>query len=219
MFDNPFAFSPLGEKRTPQQNRLFDLFYGDDKKHAVIHGPECGGSIGALSLAVENFLVKGRDTLLVAPTAYKAIKLIGDEYGRKVEVTRNGAVAIETGARLRVFSYNQFTEEHLAGIEWGTVDLLIDGTFGYHSNPEQLNRAIDAIQPARMMTFDRASLGMYATGLAHPIVKLIDRYGLKVISLSSAESPLVSPEKLAFYRGFAAEQRYDVEKYISGEMF
>lgn len=219
MFNNPFAFSPLGEKRTPQQDRLFDLFFGSDKKHAVIHGPECGASLGGLALAIENIIKKGRDIIYVVPTCFKPIQLVREEYGSKVNCTSNSIISNETGARIRIYPYNAFTAPMLAGIEPESADLLIDGTFAFHDSPQALIEAIESVAPERMMTFDRAGIRKYATGLEHPATRVIERFNCKVVNLACADSTLLKPEKLDFYRRFAAQQGYDVEKYMNGEMF
>lgn len=219
MLNNPFALNPLSEARTPQQERLFDYFFGDEKRHAVIHGPECGATVGGLALAVENILQRERDTVYVVPAVFKPIKLITEAVGYRVKSANNTVTASGSGAQIHFFQYEHFTSEIMAGVKWGSVDLIIDSTWAYLNTPEQLLNAIDALQPDRMMTFDRAALRQYPTGLTHPLLKVIERYNCRVVNLPSTESPLMKPESLAFYRQFAAQQGYDVQKYIAGELF
>lgn len=216
---NPFDMNPLGERRTPQQEALFTRFFGDTKRHAVIHGPGCGTSIAAIAIGVANILDRGRETILVVPTQYHALKSINEEYSQRVVCHGHKVVAKDTGVSLQVIPYTGLTREFTTGIEWGSVDLIIDGTWAYVNDEQQLFDAIDALQPERLMTFDSACHKQYGSGRNHPAISVIERYKCEVVNLSSLESPLIAPDGLQALKRHAVRRGYDVEKYLAGEMF
>lgn len=217
---NPFAVNPLGEPRSPQQEEIFNRFFSDKKRHAVIHGPSCGASIAALALGVANILEKGRDTLLVAPTQYQAVQSVSEEFINAVVCKGNAIVARDTGVTLRIHNYNSFIKDSVtAGIEPGTMDLLIDGTWAYMDEVPALFRAIDTMQPGRMMSFDRAYSYSFGPDMPHPVIAYANRYGCEFVHLSSLESPLLTADELQVIRGDAIRRGYHVDKYLAGEMF